>query len=208
MPVKYYSVAHPGCLSHLRIFPSWIQGQKIPGFRIRIRIKEFKYFNPTNCFQALGNMIQNIHPGSGFCIFTHPRSGNQKGKGARIRIRNTDILKFQIHLFATTKYAKIKGDRPVGISHIGSMKTKMAELKRNGGSQYCGCGMVKALYEKDRNRYSMGHSEHTYPLRYFGQNKKKNKKLSGFRQGEIICISRKGKKITKKFVLYFKLKLF
>jgi hypothetical protein len=49
----------------------------------------------------------------------------------------------------------------------------MAELKRNGGSQYCGCGIAKALYEKGRNRYSMGHNEHTYPLRYFGQNKKK-----------------------------------
>ncbi len=27
-----------------------------PGYRIRI--KEFKYFNPKNCFQALGNMIR------------------------------------------------------------------------------------------------------------------------------------------------------
>jgi hypothetical protein len=39
--------------------------KKFPGSRIRIRIKEFKYFNKKNCFQSLGNMIQNILPGSG-----------------------------------------------------------------------------------------------------------------------------------------------
>jgi hypothetical protein len=27
------------------------------------------------------------------------------------------------------------------------------------------------LYEKDRNRYSMGHSEHTYPLKVDGNEK-------------------------------------
>jgi hypothetical protein len=46
----------------------------IPGSRIRIRIKEFKYFNPKNCYQALGNMIQNVHRGSGSWFFTHPGS--------------------------------------------------------------------------------------------------------------------------------------
>jgi hypothetical protein len=50
------SVADPGCLS-------WIQIFFHPGSRIRI--KEFKYFNPKNCFQALGNMIRVVHPGSG-----------------------------------------------------------------------------------------------------------------------------------------------
>jgi hypothetical protein len=30
----------------------------------RIRIKEFKYFNQKNCFQAFGNMNRVIHPGS------------------------------------------------------------------------------------------------------------------------------------------------
>jgi hypothetical protein len=44
MPVS--SVADPGCLSRIRIFPSWIQGRKDSGSRIRIRINEFKYFNP------------------------------------------------------------------------------------------------------------------------------------------------------------------
>jgi hypothetical protein len=46
-------------------------------FPSRIRIKEFKDFNPRNCFKALGNMIRGVHPGSGF--FTHTGS----------RIRNT-----------------------------------------------------------------------------------------------------------------------
>ncbi len=36
------SVADPGCLSRIRIFPSRIQGPKDSGSRIRI--KEFKYF--------------------------------------------------------------------------------------------------------------------------------------------------------------------
>ncbi len=37
-----YGVADPGCLSR-------IQDQKDSGSKIRIRIKEFKYFNPKNC---------------------------------------------------------------------------------------------------------------------------------------------------------------
>jgi hypothetical protein len=59
----FSSVADPGCLSRIRFFPSWIQGQK--DSRIRIRIKEFKYFKPKNCFYAPGNMIRDVHPGSG-----------------------------------------------------------------------------------------------------------------------------------------------
>ncbi len=39
----------------------------------RIRIKEFKYFNPKNCFQALGNMMRLVHPGSGSWFSTHHR---------------------------------------------------------------------------------------------------------------------------------------
>jgi hypothetical protein len=46
------SVADPGFLSRIpeRIFPSRIQDQKYSGSRIRIRIKEFKYFNSKNLF--------------------------------------------------------------------------------------------------------------------------------------------------------------
>jgi hypothetical protein len=50
-------------LSRIRIFPS------------RIRIKEFKYFNPKDCFYALRS-------GSGF--FTHPGSRIQGSKRHRI----------------------------------------------------------------------------------------------------------------------------
>ncbi len=35
-------------------------------FPFRIRIQEFAYFNPKYCFSALGNMICDVHPGSGF----------------------------------------------------------------------------------------------------------------------------------------------
>jgi hypothetical protein len=35
-----------------------IQGQKDSGSRIRI--KELRYFNPKNCFEALGNMIRDL----------------------------------------------------------------------------------------------------------------------------------------------------
>ncbi len=36
------------------------------------RIKEFKFFNPKNCVQALGTMIRDVHPGSGSWFFIHP----------------------------------------------------------------------------------------------------------------------------------------
>ncbi len=65
-------VADPGCLSRIRYFPS------------RIRIKEFKHFNPKNCFYALGNMIRVAHPGSGYWFFTHPESLIQGSKRHRI----------------------------------------------------------------------------------------------------------------------------
>ncbi len=42
----------------------------------RIRIQEFKYFNPKNGFQALGNTIRVVFPGSG--------SRGHKGTGSRI----------------------------------------------------------------------------------------------------------------------------
>ncbi len=44
-----------------------------------------------NCFQALGNMIRVVHPGSGSWFFTHPGSRGQKCTESRIRIRNTDF---------------------------------------------------------------------------------------------------------------------
>ncbi len=59
-----------------------------PGYRIRI--KTFKYCDPKNVYQALGNMIRVVHPGSESRFFTHPGSSGQKGNGSLIRIRNTD----------------------------------------------------------------------------------------------------------------------
>ncbi len=39
-------------------------------FPSRIRIKEFKDFDPKNGFKALGNMIRVVHPGSRIRILT------------------------------------------------------------------------------------------------------------------------------------------
>jgi hypothetical protein len=56
-------------------------------FPSRIHIKEFKYFIPKNCFQALGNMIR-------VGLFMDFGSRGQKGTGSRIRIQNTGSLDF------------------------------------------------------------------------------------------------------------------
>ncbi len=77
-----YSVADPGCLSRLRIFPSRIQGQKDSGSRIHI--KEFKYFNPKKLFASSRNMIRDVHPGSWTWFLTHPGSRIQGSKRHRI----------------------------------------------------------------------------------------------------------------------------
>ncbi len=83
------SVADPGYLSRI---PD-------PNFSIpdpfffqpgsRIRIKDFKYFNPKKWFLS----TQKYDPGCSsrilILLFTHPGSRGQKGTGSRIRIRNT-----------------------------------------------------------------------------------------------------------------------
>ncbi len=52
------------------------QGQK--DFRIPdpdpYRIKEFNYFISKKCYQAFGNKIRDVHPGSGSWFFNHPGS--------------------------------------------------------------------------------------------------------------------------------------
>jgi hypothetical protein len=65
--IVMHSVADPDVNpgSWIQFITSQIQGQKDSRIRIRIGIKEFKYFNPKNCFQALGNMIRDVHPGFG-----------------------------------------------------------------------------------------------------------------------------------------------
>ncbi len=51
---------------------SRIQGQKDPGSGSES--KNLSIFNPNNFFWALGNMIRDVHPGSGSWFFTHPVS--------------------------------------------------------------------------------------------------------------------------------------
>ncbi len=88
------SVPDPGWLSRIRIFPSRIQGQKIPGSRIRIRIKEFKYFNLTQKIVfKLSEIWGGIFiPDADLDFLSRPDlwSRGKKGAGSRIRIRNTD----------------------------------------------------------------------------------------------------------------------
>jgi hypothetical protein len=67
-----FSVADPGCLFRIRIFPS-----RIPDPRSKRSGSASKYssiFYPKNCFQALRNMIRGVHSESGSWFFTHPRS--------------------------------------------------------------------------------------------------------------------------------------
>ncbi len=44
--IIYSSVADPGCLSRIQFFPSLTQRQQDSGSQNRIRIKEFRHFNP------------------------------------------------------------------------------------------------------------------------------------------------------------------
>jgi hypothetical protein len=45
-----------------------------------------KYFNPKNCFYALGNMIRMFIWDPDLDLFTNPGSLGQKGTGSLIRI--------------------------------------------------------------------------------------------------------------------------
>ncbi len=78
-----------------KFFPSRIPDQKDSGSP-RIRIKEFKYFNPENCFKALGNMIRVVHPrsGSGSWFLPIPDPGGQEETGSRIRTSLSLKIKF------------------------------------------------------------------------------------------------------------------
>ncbi len=95
-----YSVADPGCLSRIpdrlfsipdpgsAFFLSRIRTVSIPDPGSRIRIKEFKCFNPKNGFKALEKMIRVVHPGSRIRMLTstHPGSRIQGPKRHQTRI--------------------------------------------------------------------------------------------------------------------------
>ncbi len=72
---------HPG---------SRIHGQKDSGSRIRIRIKELKYFNPKKLFLSeIWSELFIPYQDLDFLPIPDPRSRGQKGTGSRIWIRNT-----------------------------------------------------------------------------------------------------------------------
>jgi hypothetical protein len=72
------SVADPGCFSRIPKPNFFHPGSK----RLRIPdpdcIKELKYSNPKNCFQALANMIQVVRPESGFFFSPIPDPGQKE----------------------------------------------------------------------------------------------------------------------------------
>ncbi len=61
---------YPGSYFFCRFIPN----QKFFHPRSRIRIKEFHYFNPKNCFLALGvsNMVRVVHPGRIWILIFYP----------------------------------------------------------------------------------------------------------------------------------------
>jgi hypothetical protein len=81
------SVADPGCFPgcRIRIFSIPEPGnrvKKISGSRIRIRIKEFKYFNQKKLFLISDPDLDSLP-------IPDPGSRGQKGTGSQIRILNT-----------------------------------------------------------------------------------------------------------------------
>jgi hypothetical protein len=82
--IRPFSIPDPGS----DFFPSRIPDPNCLHTGSRIRIKEFKYFNPKNGFQALENMIRVVHPGSRIQMLTfygnHPGSRIQWSKRHRI----------------------------------------------------------------------------------------------------------------------------
>jgi hypothetical protein len=75
-----------------QLFPSRIPDPNSfhPGFRIRI--KEFKYFNPKNLFLSTRKYDSVCSSRIRILSFYPSRIQGSKGTGSRIRIRNTAIL--------------------------------------------------------------------------------------------------------------------
>jgi hypothetical protein len=80
---------YPG--SRIRLFPTRIPDPNCLHPGSRIRIKEFKYFNPKKWF--LSSRKYDPDPNADFLPFLDPGSRGQKGTGSRIRIRNTEKVR-------------------------------------------------------------------------------------------------------------------
>jgi hypothetical protein len=80
-------------------FPSRIPDPNCLHPRSRVRIKEFKYFNPQKNKKWFlssrkydpGCLSRIPDPDADFLPIPDPRSRGQKGTGSRIRIRNTEF---------------------------------------------------------------------------------------------------------------------
>jgi hypothetical protein len=89
---EHISVADPGCLSRIPDPTFFYPGSELSPSRIRI--EEFKYFNPTKWFLSSrkydpGCSSRIPDPDADFLPIPDPGSRGQKGTGSRIRIRIT-----------------------------------------------------------------------------------------------------------------------
>ncbi len=86
--IKPYAVmrirdVYPRFYTQIRIFPSRIRIFSHPGSRIRI--KEFKYFNPRKLFLSFRKYDLGCSSPIRILIFTHPGSRGQNDTGSRVR---------------------------------------------------------------------------------------------------------------------------
>jgi hypothetical protein len=70
------SVADPGCSYRIPDPNFSIPDPGSKRSRIRIRIKEFKYFNPEKCFQVRGKFTRDVHPDPDFLPIPDPGAKN------------------------------------------------------------------------------------------------------------------------------------
>jgi hypothetical protein len=95
------SVADKGCLSRIRIFSSRIQGQKDSGSRIRILIKEFKYFNPKNFYGTMHSEMMFI-PDPDLDFLPIPDPGVKKAPDPRSGTATLYIFKILQYKYCNT----------------------------------------------------------------------------------------------------------
>jgi hypothetical protein len=97
---KIASVADPGCLSRIRLYSTRIPDPNCLHPGSRIRIKEYKYFDPKKPQKWFlssrkydpGCSSRIPDPDADFLPIPDPGSRGQKGTGSRIRIRNTENI--------------------------------------------------------------------------------------------------------------------
>jgi hypothetical protein len=85
----------------------------------RIRIKEFKYFNPKNGFLALGNMIWVVHPGPDPDFLLTPEPGSRVKKAPDPGSVTLIVLRADIGFIPTCSRARER-ERQLACASSGS----------------------------------------------------------------------------------------